>query len=337
MYIICSIGPRINTIQEVIKLRNAGMTAARFNFSHSQYHKVEELIKGIKKNRLDIKIIQDLQGNKLKVSNLFVGENLVKRGERVAFCLDNKYKENIRKTNRLVVPIDYKGRFTDLLDAREIFMKDATMHFRIIKKHPEYILTEVLKGGIVRREKGLNFPGINRDRLQISKKDIKDIKWGIDRGVNIICASYVSSRKDIESIRSIIKFHTRGRRIPKPEVWAKIECQEAVNNFEEILSVSDGIMLGRGDLKAEIPIFEIPIVQERILRKMKNNRKPFIIATYVLESCKKDLIPSIGELNDIYHSIKCGVNGFMLAGEVGVAENPEYVVKLLKDIIKKYV
>lgn len=335
MYIICSMGPKISTAEEIRKLRIAGMTMARFNFSHSQYYKIERLIKILKKNNPEVKIMQDLQGNKLRVSKVFLGEKLVKKGEKVIFCLDDLYMNRNKHFNNTVIPINYIGDFKDILGAKEIFMKDATMHFKILRKYPKFILSEVLRGGVIRREKGLNFPGIDRTKLNTSKKDIKDIIWGLDKGVDIICASYVSKRKDVEDIKRIIRNNMKSGRKP-PKVWAKIECREAIERFDEILEVSDGIVLGRGDLKAEIPLFEIPIIQEKILKKMKFSKKPLIIATHVLESLKKDFTPTIGELSDIYNSIKQGVNGFMLAGEVGTVDNPGYVVKTLNNIIKLY-
>lgn len=335
MYIICSIGPKISTAEDIKKLRACGMSIARFNFSHSQYYKMERLIKILRKNHPEVKIMQDLQGNKFRVSKFFVGEKLVRKGEKVIFCLDDMYIEKSKTFNNTVIPISYKGNFKDLLGAQEIFMKDATMHFKIIKKYPRFMLAEVLKGGVIRKGKGLNFPGVDRNKFNTSKKDIKDVVWGINKGVDIICVSYVSKRKDIEDIKQVIKENLDiGKRFP--EVWAKVECREAVEKFDEILEVSDGIVLGRGDLKAEIPFFEIPIVQGNILKKMKYTKKPIIIATHVLESLKKEYTPTIGEMNDIYNSIKQGANGFMLAGEVGTVDNPSYTVKTLNDIIKVY-
>ncbi|KMT22808.1 pyruvate kinase [Clostridium cylindrosporum] len=336
MYLICSMGPKINTIADIERLVNAGMTTSRFNFSHSQYSKIEKLIKDIKRNYPSVQIMQDLQGNKLRVSKRFVGEVLIKKGEKVLFCLDDMYINRFKVSKYPLIPINYEGDFLDLLGAREIFMKDATMHFRIIKKDSRFIMAEAVKGGVIREEKGINLPGIDRKRLRISEKDKKDIEWGVKKGVDIICASYVSGKKDIEDVRRCIESYSNIEGFKYPKVWSKIECQEGMDNIDEILKISDGIMLGRGDLKAEVPYYMIPIIQEGLLKKMKNSDKPFVIATYVLESSKKEKMPTIGELNDIYNSIKLGVNGFMLAGEVGTSNNPSFGVEILKDLIEKY-
>lgn len=336
MYIICSMGPKINTIDDIEKLKKSGMTTARFNFSHAQYSKIEKLVDQIKKHHPDIEILQDLQGNKFRVCREFIGEKCIKKGDRVLFCLKDMYIERRRTSKYPLIPINHNGDFKDLLGAKEIFMKDATMQFRIIKKDSRFIMAEALKGGVVRAEKGLNLPGIDRSRLSLSKKDMKDIRWGINKGVDIICASYVSKKRDIEEIKRYIQEYSKNEQVKKPKVWAKIECSEAVTNFDEILEVSDGIMLGRGDLKAEVSCFEIPIIQEKLLNKMKESKKPFIIATHVLESSKKEKEPTIGELSDIYYSLKLGVSGYMLAGEVGTSNNPSFAVKLLSDIIKRY-
>lgn len=336
MYLICSMGPKINTIGDIDKLVKCGMTTSRFNFSHAQYSKIEKLIRDIRKNHPRVGIMQDLQGNKLRVSKRFVGEMCIRKGDKVIFCLDDMYMKRFRTSKYPLIPINYHGKFIELLGANEIFMKDATMHFRIIKKDSSFILAEALKGGVVRGEKGLNLPGIDRTKLAFSKKDKSDIEWGIEKGVDIICASYVSSKKDVEEVRKCIEKFSNRKGFKYPKVWAKIECKEALDNFDEILKVSDGIMLGRGDLRAEIPFYMLPKVQNQILNKMKNNPKPFVIATYVLESCKKEKMPTIGELNDIYNSIKLGVNGFMLAGEVGISNNPGFAVDILNNLYKKY-
>lgn len=336
MYIICSMGPRINNINDIDKLVKAGMTTSRFNFSHAQYIRTEKLIKEIKRNYPNIEVMQDLQGNKLRVSNKFIGEKLIKKGDKVVFCLEDLYIKRNKSSKYQLIPINYSGRFEDLLGVKEIFMKDATMHFKILKKDRKFILAEVLNDGIVRGEKGLNMPGIDRSRMPFSKKDRRDIQWAVQKDVDIICASYVARKEDILEVRRCIEKFSNVRGFKYPKVWAKIECKEGIDNFNDILAVSDGIMLGRGDLKAEVPYYMIPIIQEKLLERTKISKKPMIIATYVLESAKNNNIPTIGELSDIYHSIKLGAGGFMLAGEVGTARNPEFAVNTLNHIIREY-
>lgn len=337
MYLICSMGPKINTVGDIDKLVKSGMTTSRFNFSHAQYSKIEKLIKELKTNHPKVDVMQDLQGNKLRVSNKFDGEMCIRKGDKVLFCLDDMYVKRFRMSKYPLIPINYHGKFLDLLGAKEIFMKDATMHFRIIKKDSNFIMAEALKGGVVRGEKGLNLPGIDRTKMSFPRKDIMDINWGIEKGVDIILASYVSSKKDILEVRRCIERHSNRKGFKYPKVWAKIECKEAIDNFDEILQVSDGIMLGRGDLRAEIPFYMLPVVQDEILTKMKNTPKPLVIGTYVLESCKKEKLPTIGEFSDIYYSIKAGASGFMLAGEVGTSNNPTLAVDILSDLYKKYI
>ncbi|MEG0370710.1 MAG: pyruvate kinase [Clostridium sp.] len=336
MYIICSMGPKINTINDIGKLAEKGMTTSRFNFSHAQYSKIENLMTDMRKHYPQIQIMQDLQGNKLRVSKSFIGEMVVRKEDKVLFCLDEMYVSRCRDSKYPLIPINYYGSFQDLLGADEISMKDATMQFRIIKKDSRFIMAQVTKGGIIRGEKGLNLPGINRQNMPFSTKDKKDIYWGVRKGVDIICASYVSSKRDILEVRRCINELSHINNFKYPKVWAKIECEEALKNFDEILEVSDGIMLGRGDLRAEIPIHMMPIVQERLLNKMKKTKKPFVIATHVLESGRRERMPSIGELSDIYYSLKNGVNGFMLAGEVGTSNNPSFSVEMLHNLIENY-
>lgn len=340
MDLICSIGPTVNTLDDIHKYFKAGMTIPRFNFSHVDYMKFDKLITGIKEYYPEMKILQDLQGNKLRISKLYKREIRVNNGDKVIFCLEDKYnkllkKERIEKVK--VIPISYEGDLYDLDNVDIIYMKDATMSFEISEHKKEYICGVTERGGMLRAEKGINAPGIIRENLKLTKKDKNDILWGIKRGVNIICLSYVTSSKDIIEVREYIKkckiYNNNSNTI---KVWAKIECLEGLNNFEEILNVSDGIILGRGDLKSEAPIDDIPIIQENLIIRMKKSKKKFIIATYILDSMKKSIVPSLAEINDIYNFTKHKVDGFMLSTEITMAKDPIGLINYLNNLLNKY-
>ena len=340
MEIICSIGPNVRDIEDIKAFVEAGMTIPRFNFSHVDYEKFEELIKGIGKIYPDMKIMQDLQGNKLRISKAYIGENRINPKQVVIFCLDENYKiilKNNYKNRERIIPISYTGTLEDFREVDNIYMKDATMKFKIIDKHPKYLKAETINGGILRAEKGVNAPGLNRKGLSLTDKDKNDIEIGIKNDIDIICLSYVTSAKDIEELKVYIKtILKKYKDKKKPKVWAKVECKEAIKNFDEILKVSDGIMLGRGDLKSEIPIEEIPYEEEKIMLRMKKSNKKFIVATYILESMLRESIPRISEVNDIYKFIKNKVDGLMLSTEVAVSRNPISVISFLKKLYQIY-
>jgi len=337
MDLICSIGPRVNTMEEVHAYVKAGMTVPRFNFSHVNYNKFKILIQGIQKTYPDMRIMQDLQGNKLRISKKFNKEHRVYRGEKVIFCLDKNYEEFIKKERNhevKIIPLKYEGLFSDFKEVKVILMKDATMEFKLIEQKSEYIYAITERGGILRAEKGVNAPFLNREGLSLTDKDKKDIEWGIDNSVDIICLSYVTCSRDMIELREYIKKVKKNNK--NIQLWAKIECMEGIKNFDEILKYSNGILIGRGDLKGEVPIEDIPILQEKILAKMRTNKKPLIIATYILDSMKHGDPPSLAEVNDIYNFTKNNADGFMLSTEITISRNPDVVIKKLKNLIIKY-
>lgn len=237
------------------------------------------------------------------------------------------------------IPIYFEGEFSYLKGAEHILMKDATMEFKIEgmdNQNNPLIKTRVIKGGIIRARKAINFPGMDRSRLNLTTKDKHDILWGLERSVDIICLSFVCSAAEVKRAKNFIQ--TQGGRTKKnmPKIWAKIETKEGVDNFGSILKEVDGIMLGRGDLAPEVGIFEVPEIQANLVKKMKSIPKDFVIATQVLESMVRNPTPNRAELNDIYYCLENNVSGFMLAAETGVGKYPILAVETLKKMIERY-
>lgn len=341
MDIICSIGPNVKDIVDIDDFVSAGMTIPRFNFSHVDYEKFEELVKGIREKYPEMKIMQDLQGNKLRISKQYIGENKINPKQEVIFCLEDSYKNiltnNYSNKNR-IIPISYTGVLEDFRDVEDIYMKDTTMIFKIIDKHLKYFKAETVRGGILRAEKGINAPGLNRKELKLTEKDKKDIEIGIINNIDIISLSYVTSSRDIKELKEYIKSIIKKYEDKKmPKIWAKVECREALGNFDDILKVSDGIVLGRGDLKSEIPIEEFPYEEEKVIVRMKKSSKKLIVATHILESMVRESIPRISEVNDIYKYIKNKVDGLMLSTEVAISRDPINVIAFLEKLYERYV
>lgn len=340
MKIICSIGPNVREKEDIDRLVGAGLNMMRFNFSHINYDLAEELIDYTKKSYPKVPIIADLQGNKIRISNLFKKAIKVEGNEEVLFCSESFYAKNWQGfENETLVPIKLEGNFSLLYGVKKILMKDATMEFQV--KHriaeEELIKTVVIRGGIIRGEKGINVPGIDRKGMNLTSKDKKDVNFALKNKVDIICLSYVTSERNIQELKSYIgKLVKKNTEYKFPKVWAKVECREGIRNFEHILKSVDGIILGRGDLSAELDLVDIPKVQQQLISIMKKSKKEFIIGTYVLESMKYSLVPSIAEVNDIYNFIHNKVTGVMLAGEVSVGRYPIETITFLKGLIRKY-
>lgn len=338
MELICTIGPRAKNVDDIKSYIENGMTIPRFNFSHADYDKFDLFLKELRALNNIKYIMQDLQGNKLRVSKKFKGEYKVSRGAKIAFCLEKDFESlYLKKVNQILVPICYDGSFDDFKNVKYIFMKDATMKFKVLRFKEDFISTVTIHGGILRAEKGINAPNLNRSNLKLTAKDKKDIEWGITRGINMISLSYTSKADDVKEVRSFINEMRRKYEIKdKIKLYSKIECREGYDNFEDILKLSDGIILGRGDLKGEVNITEIPIIDETIIKRMKRSKKNLFIATYLLENMSKFSTPSLGEIDDIYRFINSKVNGLILCTELAISRRPEKIIRTLKDYINLY-
>lgn len=335
MELVCTIGPKVKNYDDIKSYIASGMSIPRFNFSHADYKKFNMLLKDCK----DIKFIMgDLQGNKLRVCKKFKGEVKVLRGYRVAFCLEKDFEDLCYSNNNyILIPVSYEGSFKDFKNVTHIYMKDATMKFKVLKIYKNYISAITIHGGIIRPEKGINAPMLNRSNLCLTEKDKKDIEWGIRRGINMIALSYTVSKENMIELRSYVNMVRKKYDIKeKVKLFAKIECREGYENFEEILEKSDGIILGRGDLKGEVKIEEIPRIEESIINRMKKSRKSLFIATYILDNMIRNREPSLGEINDIYTFIKNKAGGFILSTELTVSKKPEVIIRHLKKYMDIY-
>lgn len=338
MKIICSVGPNIKNEEDLYDFVVAGMNSMRLNFSHADYGLVEKYIKYTRENHPNIEIIADLQGNKIRVSRLFKGQLRVKEKDTIIFCSESYYKKlKPFKEKEIYVPISLDMNFQCLLSASKILMKDATMEFKIEGKTKETVRTKVIRGGIIRAEKGINAPGMDRNSAKLTLKDKKDIKFALKNQVDVICLSYASNKCIIEELKHYIQsLSTDCLELKKIKIWAKIECADGVKNINEISELVDGIMLGRGDLVSEVDVKDIPEIESSIISMMKVKNQELIIATFILESMRNSKTPSISEVESIAFFKRNMVDGIMLAGEVGVGRFPLEVIATAKGIIDRY-
>lgn len=324
-------------------LNNNKTDIVRLNFSHIDYRKAEECILDFRKNFPNIKILQDLQGQKWRVGKNFLPkEKLVQAGEQVYFCSTDKY---IVLTNNnpenLYIPIEMEGDFSILRDVKKILVKDGLAEFTVLKNmaiEKEIILVQAKNSVIIRAEKSINIPDVAKSELSaMTAKDKNDLEWGIEKQVDIVCLSFVNKADDIIEIKKFIQAKLSANQ-KMPEIWAKIETRDGVENFESILEVADGIILGRGDLIPELGRFESVIAQNQILRKfkkVKNKKKNLIIATHLLDSMMSPVnkLPSISNLNDIYQCILSGATGFMLTNEVGYGKQSKKTIEIFDEYL----
>lgn len=338
MYIIASIGPKVNNIDSIINIIENGANVLRFNFSHINYKHSEDLIKYVKSNYPHILIMGDIQGSKIRISEKFKFEIKVYPGQKVDFYNErnNLFIKNDRHREMIpLIPLNFNGISVENFNAKKLLMKDGTMEFDILQNKNSILHTIVRKGGILRREKGINIPGVKRKHLKLNHKDKEDIKWALTNKIDIICLSYCSVAEQILELKNFIKVHKAKSQL-NTLIWAKLEEEEGIENSKDILKAVDGVVIGRGDLISEVDIVKIPLLQEKIIKNAVLENKEVIIATYVLNSMKFSSTPNISEVNDIYNFITRKVNGFLLAGEVSVGKYPVEAIKFLNKMINFY-
>ena len=335
MNIIATIGPRNCRFCDIDEIINGGCDIIRINLSHGNYEDIKKSITYIRDNHKNIKILMDLQGNKIRVSKSIKDTFKLVKDEIVYFCSEDDYENMLKTKNNKVIPLNIKREFILNNKYKKIYMKDGTMEFNVLEILENSIKVVTKIGGIVRGEKGCNLPGIDRLGWKMTKKDIEDIDFALGNGVDIICYSYCSyDTQCIEFKERIFKNIKQLGKVPK--LWGKIETREGIENIKDIAKELDGIVIARGDLVPETGLYNIPIIQEKIIYSLKGTNKEIIVATNLLSSMRYSTKPTINELSSIYNLLKRGATGFMLTGETTVGKNSREAVEVLNKTIKYY-
>lgn len=335
--IIATVGPSIKDKKVLKEIIEVGANGLRLNFSHGDLNNFEDVIKTSKEIKKDIRIIQDLTGSKIRVSNILPYIIKIYNGEEILFCGEDIYEANKGKyylNRKKIIPLNFDNEILSANKIKSISMKDNTMHFKIIKTNNDGIFTKVIKGGIVRGGKGCNIKGFSRNELGLLPKDKKDIKWGLEKKVDIICQSFVECDEDILQVKDYINNELKSTFMPK--IWAKVETIKGIDKLDEISKVVDGVVIGRGDLIPESSIVLTPILEDKAFKKLKDKKNDLIVATHILNSMKGGKSAEISEVESIYNHMKAGVNGFMLAGETSIGKAPIRTVEFIKKITDKY-
>ena len=332
MHIIAAIGPKSINKWVIKEFIENGVDILRLNCSHFDKKHFEEVIKYSKDIKKDIKVMIDLCGKKIRISNEFQYIFTIYNGQEVNFCGEDFYKtldlEFIKQ--KLIIPLNIDSKILKNSNIKKFSMKDNTMKFEVIDVNDGTIRTKVLKGGVIRSGKGCNISEINNNE-ELSIGDMEHIKWALKNNIDIICQSFVEDENNIKIIKSFI-----GESNFKGEIWAKIETPIGIKNIEKILEETDSIVIGRGDLVPESSIFKCIELQYEAINKVKTNNKKIVIATNLLNSMKEGFSVTLPELESIYNFIKINVDGFLLAGETSIGKAPIKTVKLLKSAIEYY-
>lgn len=326
--IICTIGPVSSNVTMLRKMMLAGMDAARLNFSHGTHPEHKDRISLIrrlnKKYRRHIRILQDLEGYRIRVGRFKAKETIALR-KRQSLILTNE--DMLGDEN--IIPFDYEGSLTEIKPGGRIYLDDGNICLLVKKRTKRQLVTEVVIAGMLKENKGVNIPDVNLRFSGLKQKDRMDIEFAVENKLDFIAQSFVRTGLDITSIRDLIS-----QRLPDCRVIAKIENREGINNIDEILDVSDGIMIARGDMGVSIPIYEIPVVQKEIIKKCNRAKKFVITATQMLESMTENPRPTRAETTDVANAILDGSDFLMLSAETAAGKYPVESVEMMNQIIK---
>lgn len=331
-----TIGPACQDVDVLRSMVKSGMNFARLNFSHGTYESHAEIIKNLraveKELQEPIAILQDLQGPKIRLGLLPKEGVALERGQMITVNT-----EKVEYANQ-ELPLDYPGLHTYLNIDETILIDDGRIELKIVKIEGAKIFTEVIEGGVALSHKGLNFPQSKLGITILSNKDKEDLEFGVKAGVDVVALSFVRGAKDILDIKFLIdeiqkKTGVEEQNNSPISVIAKIELHEAVENIKEILDVSDGVMIARGDLGLEMPAAQVPLIQKRIIDLANAAAKPVIVATQMLDSMRETSRPTRAEVSDVANAVIDHADALLLTNETAVGVHPVLVVKTMADII----
>ncbi len=323
--IICTIGPASDSVERMRELMLAGMNVARFNFSHGTHQeqkvKYERVCQARQELGLPVATMIDTKGPEIRLRDFEGGRAELVSGEK--FILTT---EEIMGTAKRA-SISYKNLKNDIQEGTTILIDDGLIEMTVEEIRGEEIICHVVNGGFVSNHKGVNVPGAVLSMPYISQVDREDILFGIEMGYEILAASFVRCKEDILEIREILNAHNSDMK-----VIAKIENMQGIENLKEILEVSDGIMVARGDMGVEIPLEEVPVLQKQLIKLANEQGKHVITATQMLESMIKNPRPTRAETTDIANAIYDGTTAIMLSGESAAGKYPVEAVKTMAKI-----
>jgi len=325
--IVCTIGPSSESPEIIEDLIKNGMNVARLNFSHGTHEEHLAKMKTIRKVRRKlnrpIAIMLDTKGPEIRTGNFNIDEVFLRPGD--VFTLTTRDVEGTEE----IVSVSYEGLPNDVEVGSVIYIDDGLVQLEVTEiKDGTDVVCRALNNGVLSNHKGVNLPGSKTNLPAITPKDIDDIKFGIENDIDLIAASFVRKKEDVYEIRRILE-DNGGEHI---KIISKIESQEGVDNIEEIIEASDGIMVARGDLGVEIRTELIPIVQKEIIRKANKAAKPVITATQMLDSMIRNPRPTRAETTDVANAIIDGTDCVMLSGETAGGKYPVEAVSTMRNI-----
>ncbi|QUB96532.1 pyruvate kinase PykF [Leptotrichia sp. oral taxon 221] len=331
--VVCTIGPKSESEEMLTKLVESGMNVMRLNFSHGDYEehgaRIKTIREVVKKTGKEIAILLDTKGPEIRTGKLENGEDvLLETGNKVTITTDYSFVGNAKK-----FAVSYPGIVNDLKVGSTVLLDDGLIGLKVESINVEAGEVEcvITNTGELGQTKGVNLPDVSVGLPALAEKDINDLKFGCEQGVDFVAASFIRKAADVAEVRKVLD-ENGGHNI---KIIPKIESQEGVDNFDEILELSDGIMVARGDLGVEVPAEEVPFMQKMMIRKCNKAGKPVITATQMLDSMIRNPRPTRAEAGDVANAILDGTDAVMLSGESAKGKYPAEAVQMMATISKR--
>lgn len=324
--IVCTIGPASDPLLKELML--AGMNMARMNFSHGSYPeqqaRTEDFLRIREELGLPVALLLDMQGPEVRTGKL--EEPVILEAGDTFTLVNNDIIGNKEKTS-----VSYKNLYQDVEIGTRILIDDGLIEIEVTKIDGKDIVCKVINGGKLGHRKSINVPGIALKLPGLSPKDIQDLKDGARIGFDYVAGSFVRNVEDVRNIRKVLD-ENGGKDV---KIICKIENQEGIDNIEEIIKESDGIMVARGDMAVEIPLEEVPVVQKNFIKMCNKACKPVITATQMLESMTHNPRPTRAEVSDVANAVYDRTGSIMLSGECAMGEYPVQCVEVMSKVSKK--
>ncbi len=324
--IVCTLGPATATEDRIRELVESGMDVARLNFSHGEHSDHAENYKKVRQaaDHLGraVGILADLQGPKIRLGRFLEGRTVWATGEEVRITVDDIDGTHDR------VSTTYKELSKDAKPGNRLLVDDGKVGLIVTRVEGNDVVCRVTEGGPVSNNKGVSLPGMDVSVPALSEKDIEDLEFALKLGVDFIALSFVRSPSDVELVHDVMD--RVGRRVP---VIGKLEKPEAIDNLEAVVLAFDAVMVARGDLGVELPLEQVPIVQKRAIQMARENAKPVIVATQMLESMIDNSRPTRAEASDVANAVLDGADAVMLSGETSVGKYPIETVRTMARIV----
>ncbi|MDT2816141.1 pyruvate kinase [Vagococcus carniphilus] len=326
--IVCTIGPASETVETLVELMKNGMNVARLNFSHGDFEEHGARIKNIREaakiTGKTVALLLDTKGPEIRTNNMKDGLVEFTTGDVVRIAM-----EEVEGTKEKF-SVTYAELINDVEVGSHILLDDGLIDLEVIEidKANNELVTKVLNEGVLKNKKGVNVPNVSINLPGITDKDAADIRFGIENDVDFIAASFVRRPSDVLEITKILE----DENATHIQIISKIENQEGIDNLDDILKVSDGLMVARGDMGVEIPTEDVPVVQKEMIKKCNALGKPVITATQMLDSMQHNPRPTRAEASDVANAIYDGTDAIMLSGETAAGDYPVEAVKTMHNI-----